>query len=507
LEWAGRWSGGFNDPNVVESDYRSLRPPHSVGWSWIAETARAHGYNDAALDFTAVSPATVDSDAETPAAARAGLERLNREYAMVGGTFWRTPDGGAPYPMRRQQWLDHVANQTVILNGKSVKLSTLWINWPRRRTYNGYVFDPALPPLSAVASGNGEGLDLNLWPGFATTPALGGSCERFLEHLRCGVANGDETSYRWALQWLAAIVQHPERRPGTALVLRGRQGTGKTVVGMVMRRLLGRELHLLLAQPEAVTGRFNAQHEGKLLLQAEEAFFAGNKQQVGALKHLITSEVVSIERKGVDPVVLPNYARLLVTSNERWVIPAGESERRFTVLDVSDEHAHDSVYHSAMHKELEAGGYARLMYYLLNEVVIDWDFIGRPLANAALRDQQIESLDAEYQWWLGVLTAGCLPGDVAGTGCSPCASLYESYASAVRSAYNRPNNTKLGRFIRSMGASTVRPAGDGKRDRQYQLPPLHEARARFASRFAVAPDWPDADSDWTPDRQVLGVVA
>lgn len=510
-EWAAAYDGaGGNDPEYVENTYRSLKPPFRVGYNWLCELAREHGFNDAARDFgdaTGTAPNQAESNDDAPPGARAGLERLNREYAIVGGTIWRTPEGGTPYPMRRQQWLDHLANQAVIVNGKSVKLSTLWMNWSHRRTYNRCVFNPALPPFSAVPSDDGEGDDLNLWPGLATVPALGGSCDRFLDHLRFGVANGDETAYRWVLQWLAAIVQQPERRPGTALVLRGRQGTGKTVVGMVMRRLLGGGLHLLLAQPEAVTGKFNAQHEGKLLLQAEEAFYAGDKKQVGALKHMITSDFVSIERKGVDPVVLPNYARLLVTSNERWIIPAGESERRFTVLDVSNAHAHDSAYHNAMHEQLDAGGYARLMHHLLHEVEVDWDFIGRPLANAALRDQQLESLDAEHQWWLGILTTGFLPDDAGGTGCTPCASLFDSYAGGVRSAYNRPTKAKLGRFMSSVGAARVRPASAGKREREYQLPSLRDARATFASRFAIAPDWPDPESDWAPDPHALGMVA
>ncbi len=50
-EWASRWDGGDNDPDVVTSDWRRMNGEKSVGWNWIAEQARGYGYNDAADDF------------------------------------------------------------------------------------------------------------------------------------------------------------------------------------------------------------------------------------------------------------------------------------------------------------------------------------------------------------------------------------------------------------------------------------------------------------------------
>lgn len=50
-DWAARWVGGVNPPDQVRSDWRSLRPPYHVGWTWLAERARKYGYADAALEF------------------------------------------------------------------------------------------------------------------------------------------------------------------------------------------------------------------------------------------------------------------------------------------------------------------------------------------------------------------------------------------------------------------------------------------------------------------------
>lgn len=67
--WAEKWDGNDrfdgNDPDIVRQDWRRMRGPYSVGWSWIAEQARSFGFETASLDFDAL-------DAEPPR--ESGLE-------------------------------------------------------------------------------------------------------------------------------------------------------------------------------------------------------------------------------------------------------------------------------------------------------------------------------------------------------------------------------------------------------------------------------------------------
>jgi hypothetical protein len=44
----------------VRADWRRIKGPYSVGWSWIAEQARAFGFNDAAIDFDAIEERPTD---------------------------------------------------------------------------------------------------------------------------------------------------------------------------------------------------------------------------------------------------------------------------------------------------------------------------------------------------------------------------------------------------------------------------------------------------------------
>ena len=69
-----------------------------------------------------------------------------------------------------------------------------------------------------------------------------------------------------------------------------------------------------------------------MLLQADEAYWAGAKSSEGALKDLLTNDTITIERKGVDAYTAPNYTRVLFTSNDDFVVPASLDERRFAVF-------------------------------------------------------------------------------------------------------------------------------------------------------------------------------
>lgn len=74
-DWAARWPGDGKNPNgndkdVVLSDWRRILPPYNIGWSYLAETARAYGFNAAATEFE-----TVDEPAREEATAPLGSDQ------------------------------------------------------------------------------------------------------------------------------------------------------------------------------------------------------------------------------------------------------------------------------------------------------------------------------------------------------------------------------------------------------------------------------------------------
>lgn len=70
-EWAEQWEGNDrnpkgNDPEIVREDWKRMTRKRKVGWPWIAEKARAFGFRDALLDFTALDEAPRDTPPEAP---------------------------------------------------------------------------------------------------------------------------------------------------------------------------------------------------------------------------------------------------------------------------------------------------------------------------------------------------------------------------------------------------------------------------------------------------------
>jgi hypothetical protein len=427
------------------------------------------------------------------------IERANAEFALVhsrpGVVLVRRPNR-APEFLPINHWRTLTKNRPRVprARGRPLTFAEWWLSHPERLTLDDVVTDPDQSPHTIVQTERGTAF--NLWGGFAVKPSAHGSCDLFLQHVHDKVAAGVEETYRYVLMWLAAAVQKPGRLPGTALVLRGGQGTGKSMIGTVMRALLGEQLTLVLSKAKEVIGEFNGAHEGKVLIQAEEALFAGDRSGLGALKNLITSSVVTVRNLYQEARQVRNLAHVLMTTNETWVVPAGESERRFTVLDVENDRAHDPEYFGPIFRQLfEQGGLARLMYHLLYEVEVDWQVIARPLRTQALMEQQLDSLDGMSQWWLERLRTGSLPGG----GNAPLAQdLFTSIRESLRNRYEaaRASNTRIGQFLAKIGAKRVRQrTRTGSRVYHYEFPPLTEARVAFARRLAVQPDWDDVN-EW-----------
>src|SRR5207245_1927949 len=103
-----------------------------------------------------------------------------------------------------------------------------------------------------------------------------------------------------------------------------------------------------------------------LLLLMEEAFWAGDQAKESILKDMITSSTQRIERKGIEPYEAPNYMRVVMTSNESWVVPATVDERRYLLLKCANHRREDKAYFRAIDEQMKAGGLAAMLHDLLN---------------------------------------------------------------------------------------------------------------------------------------------
>jgi Family of unknown function (DUF5906)/RepB DNA-primase from phage plasmid len=328
----------------------------------------------------------------------------------------------------------------LIANNQSVDAND-WIASPLRREYEGITFAPAGSPPGYY----------NLWRGFAVKPSESGSCELFKAHLKENVCQGSEELFAWVFGWFADIFQHPAEKCGTSLVLRGKMGVGKSIVGDTFGHLLGTH-YVQTADPRYVTGRFNAHLVRCLLFHCDEAFWAGDRAAEGKLKDLVTGKRHPIELKGFEVFFVPNFVRLFVNGNPNWLVPAGMEERRFGTLDVGEAHMQDIPYFRAIAEELNRGGYERLLFELLSFDLSQVELRVIPKTDALL-DQKIETLPPEKAWWLDVLKNGRLPWcDLDNPAKCPGKALFNSYINHTKTTgiFRRKIETAIGMFIRTV---------------------------------------------------------
>jgi Family of unknown function (DUF5906) len=393
---------------------------------------------------------------------------------------------------------DWFANRWVVRDGKRLPLATYWLQHPQRRQYEGLEFAP----------GKSRPGYFNLWRGFAVQPRQG-DCSKFLAHLKDNVCAGDEEIFHWVVGWFASIFQRPDKKFGTSLALRGKQGAGKTIVGRMIGSLLG-DHYALLSDPRYITGRFNSHMNACLLLHADEAFWAGDRAAEGRLKDLVTGDLHFVEFKGKEPVRLQNHIRLFITGNHDWIVPAGHDERRFAVLDVGDDHMQDTPYFAAIDEEMDNGGREALLHYLLTFDLSGVDLRAIP-RTAALLQQKISSLNSLEAWWLDVLQRGELPWGCQEERHCPANRLFDGYIKSARSAgvRRRSIETQVGHFLNTYVPGLVRTkaayeewrpvtrtTGSG-RGKVYVFPPLSRCRDAFQEALGQEIRWPDGDTDWT----------
>ncbi len=344
-----------------------------------------------------------------------------------------------------------------------------WLHHQCRHEYDEVRFMPGRRAPSSV---------YNLWRGWPTK-WQNGVARKMRHHLLHHMCGGDFDVYRWVMGWLAHAIQKVHETPTTAIVLSGPQGSGKNRFVELFSQILGQDYTLMCTSSEQLVGNFNAQLQDKLLVFANEAFFAGNKKEANTLKSLVTDRTIVIEPKGVDRFTAKKHFRLIIASNEEHVVRLDVDDRRFCVLNVdAEEHNNDREYFADLTDAWEKRGEREMfLKELMDYNLSDWNE-GKIPETEARQEQRRRTL----------------PNEV-----SEIETLLHEGAPKIIDLNHKDGSVLIlsERFTRAHGAA-LRAAGgrsggnkrtpEGIR-KTWWLPHLQEARKRFAESYRVRPDW------------------
>jgi len=432
------------------------------------------------------------------------VHRLNERYALViigsRAVVMRENRPDAP-PHDRLQFLSvsafkDIHRKDMFKVGDRLRPGgELWMEHPLRRDYDGVEFVPGAEARPGY---------YNMWNGFAFEPSSDGDCTLFLSHIEENAAQGRTRDFEWIMGWFASMFQRPRVRYGTSLVLRGAPGCGKTSIGQHIGRLLLPH-YLLLDSPHLLVGQFNNHMKTCVLVQADESFWAGDKQAEGRLKSLVTADTHMVEAKGVDAIMLPNYVRLMVTSNEDWVVPVGMKERRFAVFDMGESRTRDYAYFGAIQTQLEEeNGYARLLHELLNwNITPDAVDLRTVPKTEALWHQKERSMDSFMEWLYHRLMHGEIRSGKGWEDWIATSHIHGAYRYyCEQNGHKRPfNESVLIRRLRKIvpgmepqrRTAEITDEGMPLRPTGWLFPPIEVARAGFEQAVDTEVEWPQLE--------------
>jgi hypothetical protein len=474
-------AGDRTNPITIATVFALAR---SAGWT---------GWRPAIVTSQVTGPAGVATIVSAPRGTRKPLRGgtyppgdllllFNSHFLVdAGGTgmIFRIEDTGFLKALRKENFITATANIFVELPDqddptrvKRVEAGLWWLRQEGRRQQR-IVFKP---------EGTSDPNEFNLWQGFAVIPTRGWSKQRrLLRHILEVLCRRDKAKFKYVMSWLAWAVQNTDKHAGTVIVLKSRvEGTGKSTLGVVMRDIFGPH-GAIVDDKEQLTGKFNALLETKSLVVGEEILWANDRRTADKLKSRITSDTLPIEAKGVDTREVPNRLHLILTTNHDHAVAAGVRDRRFFVLDVSDERAQDQEWFGPLYRDLADGGTEQFLWFLQNLELGNWNPRDLPRTAESIEQQEF-SADTIDQWSLECIEADQIVGAPPGlyTPCYPLGKfhaidiLYNAYCQRCRVVGHRAVNVRLfGKALTEMFGKSARPqaaTAGGPRPRGYNVP-------------------------------------
>ena len=294
-----------------------------------------------------------DLGAPDPDASAAG--KFPDEWVWVADAerFIRRTDGKK---FAKEQWKSLFA--ALFPNGDI--LNAVWKGRLPIRKFESLVYEPC---QGEFPEGGAHGR-YNIWRPSGVEPQAG-DVQPFLEHM--AYLFPDEAERAHVLDYMALLVQRPAAKINFALLVRGRQGTGKSWLGLLMERIIGAP-NVVRPNNSEVISQWTAWTEGAQLAIIEELMALGRLEVANRLKPIITDTTLRIEDKGCKLYSIPNRLNLLAFTNHDDALPIERHDRRWLVV-FSPAVPRESTYYDRIFPFLEGAGAAAVKHWLLQRVV------------------------------------------------------------------------------------------------------------------------------------------
>ena len=217
----------------------------------------------------------------------------------------------------------------------------------------------------------------------------------------------DSESYTdFMLNLLAQILQQPMKKLPIAIIFKGKQGTGKSLLMKALSNVFGSEHVFSSSKASDFTGEHAEGCVNKLIVNMNEANQKDTFNFEGLLKSLISEDTLRINPKFVRPFDVKNWARVFITTNKPNGVQIDflSGDRRWMVFQSSDKFLDKKYTHqfwSKMFAHINKPEFISALYQHLNSLNIEsYDFakMRKTCLTASYHEMMKRNIPYQAQW-------------------------------------------------------------------------------------------------------------
>ena len=223
----------------------------------------------------------------------------------------------------------------------------------------------------------------------------------FLNHIHDIIADNNDELYEYILNWVSYIIQNINGKTETALVLTGKEGTGKNTFTDSICHLLKGYSEDNINKIDQIVGSYNSLLENKKLIICNELSSADNNQFIDfdTLKSVITEKTIIISEKYQPSRPAENVVNLIFLSNHDCPVRLYQGDRRYVVSETSSARKDDFAYFKALNELFRNEKfYPNLFTYFWTRDISQWN--SRILPQTAARTRLIDNSKSAYELFI-----------------------------------------------------------------------------------------------------------
>ena len=229
---------------------------------------------------------------------------------------------------------------------KDKKFIEMWLDDPKIRKYDNYVFKPS--PLKV------EDYEYNTWTDFEITkiPFENNESiiERFLEYMKNLFNNEEVVNY--IIAYFANRIQNPAVRNMVCIILYGEEGDGKNRLFDIFKNIVGDKYYTELENAKQMFGTHSCIEKEKLFICVNEAKGKDNYENSETLKARITTDRLIVNPKGIQEFKIDNFCDYIMTTNNANAVNLHDKSRRYLYVETTSYYSRNSEFFNDLSNDI-----------------------------------------------------------------------------------------------------------------------------------------------------------